>query len=418
MNEKVLTQEYSRTLFITYDGLLDPLGPSQILPYLYSIADHPRRLHIISFEKSVRHKSSEEKLRAELADKGIDWTPLPFSTQGGKLAKAWDLFCMYTTALKLQRRNDFSIVHCRSYQAMQVGSFLKRWFGVNTIFDMRGLWVDDRVDRGIWPQDKWLYRFLYRHYKRIEKRLLEASDLVVVLTDRVIPEVLDMVPGLKAPISVIPCCADFDHFVGLSAAKKLQVRSNIGIKKDALVISYLGSLGKVYLLDDMLRLFESLARKRSDVHLVIITRDWSEEYEIKLYNMGIADLRDRIFVKSATREEVPSILGASDIMLNFIRPTFSMLACSPTKMAESLAMGIPVISRSGVGDVDSITQDLDAGILFDPDDPRSYKKVAVGLELVLEKSGDDLRERAKKYLGLEIAKQRYRQVYDHLERQQ
>src|SRR5690554_1860792 len=116
-------------LFITYDGLLDPLGGSQILPYVYSIAEHPRSVHVISFEKPARFREGGDKLKKELKDKGVNWTPLYFTSRLGKLGKAWDLSKMYCVAVGLQLRHKFSYVHCRSYQAMQVGCFLRHIAG-------------------------------------------------------------------------------------------------------------------------------------------------------------------------------------------------------------------------------------------------------------------------------------------------
>ncbi|MBB3229563.1 hypothetical protein [Halomonas stenophila] len=134
------------TLFITYDGLLDPLGGSQVMPYLYRIANHPRQLHILSFEKAYRFRSGESALRKELKTQGIGWTPLTFTSRMGKLGKMWDLLRMYATALRMQRRYRFGIAHCHSYPAMQVGCFLRGFTEVKTIFDMRWLWVDDRIE--------------------------------------------------------------------------------------------------------------------------------------------------------------------------------------------------------------------------------------------------------------------------------
>ena len=39
-------------LFISYDGLSDPLGQSQILPYILSLSKNSKKIHIISFEKN------------------------------------------------------------------------------------------------------------------------------------------------------------------------------------------------------------------------------------------------------------------------------------------------------------------------------------------------------------------------------
>ena len=48
-------------LFITYDGLMDPLGKSQIIPYLGSISNSQRTIHVISFEKINNFKLQKLK---------------------------------------------------------------------------------------------------------------------------------------------------------------------------------------------------------------------------------------------------------------------------------------------------------------------------------------------------------------------
>ncbi|MBB3188795.1 glycosyltransferase involved in cell wall biosynthesis [Halomonas cerina] len=322
---------------------------------------------------------------------------------------------MHTTALRLQWRHRFGVVHCRSYPAMQVGYFLRRLTGVKTIFDMRGLWVDDRVEGQLWPQELWLYRRLYRHYKRLEQRLLEGTDAVVVLTERVVPELRRLAPRMQAPVTVIPCCADFDHFSAVTTAHKRTTRAEIGIHKDALVIAYLGSLGTVYLLDEMFRLFETIARRREDAHLLLITQDWSDRHEARLAASSLTDLRHRIHVRSAHRDEVPRVLGTADIMLSFRRATYSQMACSPTKLAEAFALGIPAISNAGVGDIDALTRILDAGMVIDLHDPAAFERVAANLDSLLAKGGGRLRHRAQKHLGLERARHAYRRLYAQLE---
>ena len=403
-------------LFITYDGLLDPLGGSQILPYLQSIARHPRPLHIVSFEKPDRFSAGSELLRAQLIEAGIGWTPLSFTTRLGKLGKLWDLSRMYAACLRLQRLHKFGVIHCRSYQAMQVGALLNRLTGVLTIFDMRGLWVNERVDGGLWVQDRWLNRVAYHTYKRIEKRLLASASHVVALTERVVPELQRLSPGMTASVTVIPCCADFDHFAVPTDAARLAMRSELGIASGALVLSYLGSLGTWYMLEEMLRLFAAAARKRDDVQLLFITRDWRDGHEALLNSMGLQALRHRIHVRSASRDQVPVLLGASDIMLSFIKPAYSKMASSPTKLAEGFALGIPVISNAGVGDVDQITRDLDAGAVIDLNDARAIDKLASELDSIRAKGGPGLRARARERFGLEVAEAAYRQVYAALER--
>lgn len=398
-------------LFATYDGLLDPLGGSQVLPYLYGIREHEKRLHIVSFEKPSRFADGASELQAELAARGIGWTPLRFTARLGKVGKLWDLLRMYSACLVLQARHGFDVVHCRSYQAMQVGSFLSRVSGVKTIFDMRGLWVDDRVEGGLWRQDRWINRLLYRHYKKIEKRLLERADHVVVLTQRVVAELSRLAPDMRAPVSVIPCCADFDHFVRVPDSTRDSIRAEMDVDAGDIVISYLGSLGTVYLLRDMLRLFACLRERRGDVHMLIISWDWRDEHERLLDEMGLSHLRGLIHVKAAGRNQVPSLLCASDVMLSFRRNSYSQMACSPTKLAEALALGIPVVSNTGVGDVDRITAELDAGMTVDLESDRLCDDVYDHWDDIVTKGGESLRKRARKSLGLEVAHAAYGSVY-------
>ncbi len=353
-------------------------------------------------------------MRTLLGRSTVAWTPLSFTHRLGKLAKVWDLLRMYTAALALVARHDIAIVHCRSYQAMQVGALLRRLLGVRTIFDMRGLWVDERVDGGLWPQHRWINRLAYRWYKRIEASLLARADHIVVLTEAVVPELQRLCPTLRAPVTVIPCCADFDHFVVPLGAKE-RGRLTLGISGDDLVLSYLGSLGTWYLLEEMLQFFAAALRLRGDVHLLLVTRDWSPACEALVDRLHLRSARSRIHVRPASREDVPALIASGDVMLSFIKPAYSKIASSPTKLAEAFALGIPVISNKGIGDVDSITTDLDAGALVDIQDPEDLERVARNLDVIRAKGGDRLRNAARERFGLEIAAASYRAVYRAIE---
>lgn len=403
----------SASLFITYDGLTDPLGGSQILPYLRAIAAHPRQVHILSFEKPERFATAGAELAAELAEEGIAWTPLAFS-RGGKLAKVWDLARMYFTALRLTIHHRFGIVHCRSYQAAQVGCLLKRWFGVKVLFDMRGLWVDERVDGGIWRMTRLVDRLAYRYYKRIERTLLECADHVVALTERVVLELHRLAPRMQAGITVIPCCADFSHFNVLPEADKVGTRGQLGIPSDAMVVAYLGSLGTWYCLDEMLDLFIMAATRRPDVHMLLITRDWQPAHTALLKARGGEGLASRLHIRPASRVEVPSLIGAADVMLSFIKPAYSKMASSPTKLAEAFACGVPVICNPGIGDVDKQVADLSAGMLVNINDHAALRDVSTRLDEVKALGGHALRDRAARVLDLPVASNAYHRTYERL----
>ena len=402
-------------LFISYDGLLDPLGGSQILPYLHSIRQHPRPLHILSYEKPARFNAGGELLKAELASSGIGWTPLSFTTRFGRLGKLCDLSRMYEVALYLQLKHRFGVIHCRSYQAMQVGALLRKLTGVKVLFDMRGLWVDERVDGDIWKLDNSIDASIFKLYKRVEGSLLLSASHIVALTERVVPELYKLSPDMSAPISVIPCCADFEHFILPTAKQRMATRKELGLPENAFVLSYLGSLGTWYMLEEMLQLFGQAATERKDVHFLLITKDWREEHEALIIALGLSHLRTLIHVHEAKRDQVPSYIGCSDLMLSFIKPAYSKIASSPTKIAEALAVGVPVVSNAGIGDIDDMTARLKAGAVIDLDKPDSLSDIVSSLDSLKKMGGPNLRARAKSELDLHVAELSYKKIYEQLE---
>jgi hypothetical protein len=109
-----------RVLYLTYDGLTDPLGQSQILPYIVGLR---RRIgevfapDIVSFEKTERYAASGEKLREMLSTEGIGWYPQKFHTKPPLLSKAYDEWRFFQVAWKLTRERSYDVYHARSYVA-------------------------------------------------------------------------------------------------------------------------------------------------------------------------------------------------------------------------------------------------------------------------------------------------------------
>ncbi len=402
------------TLFITYDGLLDPLGESQIVPYLKEISAHPRKIHVLSFEKFERLHTNFDDLRARLARFGIDWTALRFTPNLGFAGKLWDLLRMYSASLVVTLLFRPGYVHARGHVAAQVGLLLKRVFGLKLIFDFRGLWVDERVDKGGWNLDCANHRLQYRHFKRIEQKLLRRVDHLVVLTGAVAPEIRRLGASPSLGVTVIPCCADFDHFPLVTSHRRAHAREVFDIPDGVQVLGHLGSTGLMYRIDRLFYLFE-MAVTFKDSFLLAITPDVSHFRSLMFEHLPIV-LHDRVRVVSASRSQVPHFIAAMDVLVSFIQPSYARMAASPTKLAECFAAGIPVICNSGVGDVEEQVRSLVAGHVIDLQSDADLRRAAAALSEIKNMGGARLRDEARKVLGLEVAAKRYQSVYSELDR--
>jgi len=164
-------------LYISYDGLTDPLGSSQIIPYLKGISKHQDNIIVLSFEKPDRIDSSGSFIKEDIKPYAIAWTPVRFTKGFGIFGKAWDLSKMYLMAIFLSYRHKVNIVHARGHLSAQVAYFIKKIFGIKLLFDFRGLWVDERLDKGGWDLNFSFHRIQYNYFKRIEKKILFNADL-------------------------------------------------------------------------------------------------------------------------------------------------------------------------------------------------------------------------------------------------
>jgi len=140
-----------RALYISYDGMTDPLGRSQVLPYLQGLAARGHDITLLSCEKSDRIAADGAGVRAICDAAGIDWQPVAWHKSPPILSGIIDVAALKHNAARLHDAKRFDLVHCRSYMAAIAGDWLKRKRRVPFLFDMRGFWADERVERDIWP---------------------------------------------------------------------------------------------------------------------------------------------------------------------------------------------------------------------------------------------------------------------------
>ena len=110
-----MTKKKFHHLFITYDGLLDPLGRSQIIPYLKSIAKPERKIKVLSFEKNKNIKLKKiNSVKQELLKSNILWKYNKFSENYGKIGKIYDLVKMFFFSISQVACIAYSIKHRKS----------------------------------------------------------------------------------------------------------------------------------------------------------------------------------------------------------------------------------------------------------------------------------------------------------------
>jgi len=404
-------EKTTRILYISYDGMTDHMGQSQVLPYLIGLTQKGFRFTLLSCEKPEKYKQYKHKIDAICKASSIDWCPIIYTKSPPVFSTIKDVLSLRSAAITMQKEKSFSGAHCRSYIPGLIGLELKKKFGVPFIFDMRGFYPEEKTEVNTWPLNNPIYRGVYNYFKRKEKEFFQLADGVISLTENGKQEINSW--GIRAKdaseIKVIPCSVDFEHFKASEINNKEVSREQLGISPDTSVLTFLGSLGSWYMLEEMLDFFKVYMQKKENVLLFFITSEKSEYLVAEAAKKGIA--KSNLLIKQATREEVPLFLSASDEGLFFIKPFYSKKGSSPTKLGEYLALNIPVYTNTNVGDVDTIITETNGGELIDKFSIEAYQRAIDKMSKFRELPDNYIRKKAFPYYDLGRAIEAYEAVY-------
>jgi glycosyltransferase involved in cell wall biosynthesis len=388
-------------LYISYDGMLEPLGQSQVVCYLEKLSKD-RQIILLSFEKSKDMSSIElmQKLSSRLSVVSVHWFKIRYHKSPVFLATLYDVCVGIVCSLWIIYRFKIKIVHARSYVPAVIALVLSRITKVRFIFDMRGFWADERVDGGSWQRNGLIFRLA----KWFETKFLDHADHIISLTKVGIEALEQLGAGASqlSTCSVIPTCADLNRFLPRPALK----RGN--------VIGYVGSVGRWYLFEPVAYCFSQLARIDSTLRFLILNQHEHSYIHRCLANAGVPT--ERVDVRSAVFDEMPNLISTMSASIFFTKNVFSVKASAPTKLAELLGCGVPCLTNTGVGDMAEQLAEQRCGITvssFDTD------ALDAGVRALLELMDEPdialrCRQTAERYFSLEEGVKRYAEVYASL----
>lgn len=395
-------------VYLSYDGITDPLGKSQILPYVLAINSRPNyKFTIVSFEKKHIYKLQKKKTHELLKENFIDWKPMFYTKNPPIFSTIFDILRMFIAVNIINKNNKINLIHCRSYISSLVA--LKYEKKIPFLFDMRGFYADERLDGKIWNKKNFTQKVIYNYFKRKELDFLQKSSHTISLTKTAKIEIESMNLRSLSEISVIPCCTDKNLF-NINNIKN--IKSSLGITKTDFVISYVGSIGTWYMVDEMLIFFKQLKKRQHNAKFLFITKD-SPEF---IYSRASVNKIDHncLIIKSSPREEMPSHIACSNFSIFFILPVFSKKASSPTKMGEIMNLGIPIICNTGIGDVDEIMEETMPELLVKSFSNKEYNRV---INLLINNqtfSSNKIIDSSIKYYSLSNGVNKYIHVYSKI----
>ena len=180
-------------LYISYDGITDNLGQSQIMPYIRKLSNMNIIFSLLTFEKRAYLRNKPLIKRIESGFPGsISWSYLKYHKRPSALATFYDIIRGFFVGFWIVKRKRIKVIHSRIFIGSVIALLIGKACRARLILDVRGFWPEERVEGGLWRRDGWLFKMA----KFIEKTLILNADEIVVLTIKAKQEI-EQLPYLK-----------------------------------------------------------------------------------------------------------------------------------------------------------------------------------------------------------------------------
>ncbi len=399
--QKLINKIKKYCCYISYDGLLDPLGNSQILPYLEGLSESGFKLIVLSFEKTDRKKILIEKLNNRLKSKDIKWIYLPFKKQFFGYFRR--ILKSYYLLKKTSRNKKIILFHTRGILTALV--YLISRLKCPLIYDIRAFSGEYIDCKRLSSNSIFAYVLMI-----FEKIIINISSGIVVLDESGLLFLKQNFKRLKAEVKVIPTCTDIKKFPILDKV------SDGRIVNDYRFV-FLGGARFPYRPDLAIIFIKRLLENNINCKIDFIN-ERDQDYIKKLCkDFNLSSKNYNIF--SLPQKEVSThlIKYQSGLIFN-TSGRWRKMSC-PTKLAEYLAAGLHIISLSGIEAINRLSkkQPNSFEVLEEINFKENLTEKKIG-EIIKNISdpcvSTNARKLANNYFDISIANRQYSELYKKL----
>lgn len=400
----------TRSIFVTNNGLSDHIGTAQILPYLEGLAARGHQITCLTVERPERQADYHDHIAPRLAQAGIKHDAIlrRRSRLAGKLERFAIPQVMQTRLEALIDANAPDLIHCRSYMPLPAVLPVSQQKQIPFIFDMRGFWVDERCEAGIWSGP--VGRVVAKHFQRLEAQAFENAAMTITLTDDAKSLIEDRGLVQHGQTRVIACSVDQDVFRPDNKLRRT-TRERLNISPADTVLVHLGSSGPLYMMQTTYRLIGALKSLGLPVRLMLLGDHNPQQHIDAAQEIGVTLRQNDLHCQQVPHADVPAFLNAADIGLSFRIKGRSSLGVSATKLGEYMSCGLPVISNTGIGDIHDIIPARQFGLVLGSHRDSAIKHAASVIASSPFATRSQIAKHARGRFSMKQACQNYDDIY-------
>jgi len=204
----------------------------------------------------------------------------------------------------------------------------------------------------------------------------------------------------------VPCVVALSQF-SFSQSNRDKIRHTLGITKANITGIYVGKYGGLYYQQEAFAIYKQCFDRIPDFRLIILSPQPLAEIIKSLHQQQI-DI-SKVYIASVPHQEVPYYLSAADFGFATIKSYPSARYCSPVKIGEYWANGLPVLLTEGVGDDSDIIRNEGGGALFHLQQEGSVERALQQILAIISnpEHRQEISELAAKYRSPERIREAY-----------
>ena len=252
-------------------------------------------------------------------------------------------------AESIHRTNHVDIIHVRNeLSSGLIGRYLRRRWKIPLVFQLSFPLSGKEEMASIALRETGTNRseVLIRLKRRVQTDILRRADLVLAISEEMKTSLVQQgIPRER----VLSFPMGFDTQVEPRRYDGTKVRVRFELE-NAPVVLYFGALDRIRRIEFLFGVIERVRRFVPSVKLLLLgaATDPSDESWLRSLVTAKGLGKTAVFCGAVERAEVPHFLAAASLSVSPIPPIPAYLVSSPTKLFESLGMGVPVVANDEI----------------------------------------------------------------------
>lgn len=265
------------------------------------------------------------------------------------------------------KRPDVVVATSPQFFCAVAGGWLARVKRVPFVFELSDLWPASIRAVGAMRNRKILKRV-----EKLELSLYRRSDVIIALTEAFRQDLVARgIDGEK--IRVVRNGSNQDFLRPGPPDPELQASLGLDGK---FVVAYIGTQGLAHALQRVLEAADRLREHEDIAFLFVGAGACTQELKAAAERLDLPNVR---FVGRRPREEIVDYWRLADVSLVHLRDDPVFATVLPSKIFESMAMGLPMLYAGPLGEASALIEDNRAGIAVSAEDPVALSKAIMRL---------------------------------------